>query len=240
MVRAGGRIVSGEDMLKALVDGFHRDDMAAVQQEISARIGRGPLLARFARWNRATLDLPGTYYLEVTERIFRQNQIANRRFCRAGPAMIWRRCGCRSSCWPGRTTCRSARSGVCHRGAFGYAAGFAARACEPSNHLGLSWGTTPRPCLAPDRTLASSRHRRCRGPKRSARKPTNEKPPDCACNPGRGFSCSGRRYFAAVTMISTLYFGAASLASTVARAGYCPPTPSRPTPRSSPRMSSCR
>ena len=28
------------------------------------------LLDRFERWDRATLDLPGTYYLEVTDRVF--------------------------------------------------------------------------------------------------------------------------------------------------------------------------
>ena len=37
------------------------------------------LLDRFERWDRATLDLPGTYYLEVTERVFRQNLIARGR-----------------------------------------------------------------------------------------------------------------------------------------------------------------
>ena len=42
------------------------------------------LLDRFERWDRATLDLPGTYYLEVTEQVFRQNLIAGGRFVALG------------------------------------------------------------------------------------------------------------------------------------------------------------
>ena len=48
------------------------DDVEAVLQR---NLGDGSdeagmLLDRFGRWDRATLDLPGTYYLEVTERVF--------------------------------------------------------------------------------------------------------------------------------------------------------------------------
>ena len=42
------------------------------------------LLDRYERWDRATLDLPGTYYLEVTDRVFRQNLIAQGRFVALG------------------------------------------------------------------------------------------------------------------------------------------------------------
>ena len=42
------------------------------------------LLDRFERWDRATLDLPGTYYLEVTDQVFRQNLIAEGRFVALG------------------------------------------------------------------------------------------------------------------------------------------------------------
>lgn len=86
MVRQGGGIVSGEHMLRFWTIPFSRRDVgAALQRDLGdgsdeARM----LLDRFARWDRATLDLPGTYYLEVTERVFRQNQIARGRFVALG------------------------------------------------------------------------------------------------------------------------------------------------------------
>jgi poly(3-hydroxyalkanoate) synthetase len=86
MVRQGGGLVSGEHMLKLWNMPFSRDDVEAVLQR---NVGDGSdeagmLLDRFGRWDRATLDLPGTYYLEVTERVFRQNQIASGGFVALG------------------------------------------------------------------------------------------------------------------------------------------------------------
>src|SRR3954469_14361528 len=86
MVRQGGGLVSGEHMLKLWNMPFSPDDVEAVLQR---NVGDGSdeagmLLDRFGRWDRATLDLPGTYYLEVTERVFRQNQIASGGFVALG------------------------------------------------------------------------------------------------------------------------------------------------------------
>ena len=73
-------------MLKLWNPPFSRHDVEAVLQR---NLGDGSdeaamLLDRFERWDRATLDLPGTYYLEVTERVFRQNQIAKGGFVALG------------------------------------------------------------------------------------------------------------------------------------------------------------
>ena len=86
MVRQGGGLVSGEHMLKLWNLPFNRHEVEAVLQRA---LGDGSdkaamLLDRFERWDRATLDLPGTYYLEVTERVFRQNQIAKGGFVALG------------------------------------------------------------------------------------------------------------------------------------------------------------
>jgi poly(3-hydroxybutyrate) depolymerase len=42
------------------------------------------LEARFREWYSWTLDLPGTYYLEVVERLFKENQLAAGRFVALG------------------------------------------------------------------------------------------------------------------------------------------------------------
>jgi poly(3-hydroxyalkanoate) synthetase len=86
MVQQGGGLVSGDRMLKLWNVPFSQHDVEAVLQR---NLGDGSdearrLLDRFERWDRATLDLPGTYYLEVTERVFRQNQIAEGRFVALG------------------------------------------------------------------------------------------------------------------------------------------------------------
>jgi poly(3-hydroxyalkanoate) synthetase len=86
MVQQGDGIVSGEHMLRFWNPPFSQHDVEAVLQR---NLGDGSdeariLLDRFERWDRATLDLPGTYYLEVTDRVFRQNLIAEGRFVALG------------------------------------------------------------------------------------------------------------------------------------------------------------
>lgn len=86
MVRQNDGLVSGEHMLKLWNLPISRHDVeAALQRDLGDGSDEArTLLDRFARWDHATLDLPGTYYLEVTERIFRQNQIANGGFVALG------------------------------------------------------------------------------------------------------------------------------------------------------------
>ena len=86
MVQQGDGIVSGEHMLRFWNIPFSQQDVEAALQR---NLGDGSdeaarLLDRFERWDRATLDLPGTYYLEVTDRVFRQNLIAEGRFVALG------------------------------------------------------------------------------------------------------------------------------------------------------------
>jgi poly(3-hydroxyalkanoate) synthetase len=86
MLRQGNGIVSGEYMLRTWNMPFSRSDVEAVLQRQlgdeseEARV----LLDRFQRWDRAPLDLPGAFYLEVTDRIFCQNQIAQAHFTALG------------------------------------------------------------------------------------------------------------------------------------------------------------
>jgi poly(3-hydroxyalkanoate) synthetase len=86
MVQQGDGLVSGEHMLKLWNLPFTQQDVEAVLQR---NLGDGSnearwLLDRFERWDRASLDLPGTYYLEVTDQVFRQNLIAKGRFIALG------------------------------------------------------------------------------------------------------------------------------------------------------------
>jgi len=58
-----------------------RDAEAALQRNLTDETAESrTLLDRFERWDGQTLDLPGTYYLEVTDWIFRENRIAQGRF----------------------------------------------------------------------------------------------------------------------------------------------------------------
>ena len=86
MVQRGDGLVSGEHMLKLWNIPFNQQD---IETTLQRNLGDGSdeaarLLDRFERWDRATLDLPGTYYLEVTDRVFRQNLIAEGRFVALG------------------------------------------------------------------------------------------------------------------------------------------------------------
>ena len=86
MVQQGEGLVSGEHMLRFWNIPFNlRDVEAALQRNLGDGSDEASaLLDRFERWDRETLDLPGAYYLEVTERVFRQNLIARGRFVALG------------------------------------------------------------------------------------------------------------------------------------------------------------
>jgi poly(3-hydroxyalkanoate) synthetase len=80
--RAGG-IVSGKRMLSVWSPSFSSHDVELVlQRDLASQATE--LLHRFERWNTDTLDLPGTYYLQVTNWIFRENRIAEGRFVALG------------------------------------------------------------------------------------------------------------------------------------------------------------
>jgi poly(3-hydroxyalkanoate) synthetase len=143
MVRQGGGIVSGEHMLRVWTVPFSRQDVEAVLQR---ELDDGPdeacmLLDRFKRWDRATLDLPGTYYLEVTERVFRQNLIAKGQFVALG-----RRIDLAEVCVPVFLLAGEDDIVVPRDQAFatarllGTQPPWLERACEPCGHLSLFMG----------------------------------------------------------------------------------------------------
>jgi poly(3-hydroxyalkanoate) synthetase len=86
MVQQGGGLVSGEHILKLWSTPFSQQH---VENTLQRNLDDGSdeaqtLLDRFERWDRATLDLPGAYYLEVTDQVFRQNRIAKGDFVALG------------------------------------------------------------------------------------------------------------------------------------------------------------
>jgi len=50
----------------------------------AATSGNNDLIARFRSWHAWTVDLPGSYYLQVVDQLFQQNQLATGRFVALG------------------------------------------------------------------------------------------------------------------------------------------------------------
>jgi poly(3-hydroxyalkanoate) synthetase len=84
LVARGGGNVSGAEMLHVWSRSPGPDDIAAALQRSLTEAGGPELLARFTRWNAETLDLPGAYYLQIVNWIFRENRIAGGRFVALG------------------------------------------------------------------------------------------------------------------------------------------------------------
>ena len=88
LVRQGDGIISGANMLQLWSMPLTLQDAeAALQRDLTGSEAGRALRDRFERWNRETLDLPGTYYLQVTDWIFRQNRIAHGDFTALGRAV---------------------------------------------------------------------------------------------------------------------------------------------------------
>src|SRR3954453_15133151 len=143
MVQQGDGLVSGEHMLKLWNLPFNQHDVEAVLQR---NLGDGSdearrLLDRFERWHRATLDLPGTYYLEVTDQVFRQNLIADGRFMALGRRIdlaevrvpVFLLAGADDIVVPRDQAFATARL-------LGTRPAWLERACEPCDHLSLFMG----------------------------------------------------------------------------------------------------
>lgn len=141
LVARGGGNVSGEEMLRFWSRTPSREDIAAALQVGLSDEEGGALLARFDQWNVETLDLPGTYYLEIVNRIFRENQIAGGNFVALGRAIdlkdvkapIFLLAGLDDEVVPVTQALATA-------GLVGTPPAFIAAASEPSNHLGLFMG----------------------------------------------------------------------------------------------------
>ncbi|WP_314963052.1 alpha/beta fold hydrolase [Bradyrhizobium cosmicum] len=141
LVARGGGNVSGEEMLRLWSKAPSREDIAAaLQKDISDEEGAA-LLARFDRWNTETLNLPGTYYLEIVNWIFRENRIASGNFTALGrkihlkdvKAPVFLLAGLGDNVVP-------AAQALATAGLLGTPPAFIAAASEPSNHLGLFMG----------------------------------------------------------------------------------------------------
>lgn len=141
LVARGGGNVSGEEMLRVWSKAPTRDDIAAALQVDLAAKGSATLLARFERWNAETLNLPGAYYLEIVNWIFRENRIANGQFTALGrvidlkdvKAPVFLLAGLDDDVVP-------AAQALATAGLLGTPPAFIAAASEPSNHLGLFMG----------------------------------------------------------------------------------------------------
>lgn len=84
LVARGGGNVSGEEMLRFWSRPLSPQDVAVALQRSLSDDGGPELLERFNRWNEETLDLPGTYYLQIVNWIFRENRIARGEFVALG------------------------------------------------------------------------------------------------------------------------------------------------------------
>jgi poly(3-hydroxyalkanoate) synthetase len=73
VLESWGALLAGDDTKKTL----------QVAADIDAARYR-ELDKRFQAWNAATVDLPGTYYLQVVSRLYKENQIAEGHFVALG------------------------------------------------------------------------------------------------------------------------------------------------------------
>jgi len=86
LVRSGEGIVHGEQML-GMWGLSHGSDQAETSLQIPAGLDparRSELIDRFQQWYAETVDLPGSFYLQVVNWLFKQNQIAEGRFVALG------------------------------------------------------------------------------------------------------------------------------------------------------------
>jgi poly(3-hydroxyalkanoate) synthetase len=135
MVDAATGIVSGRHML----DTWHKSQAQA--RDALQLEATDDLLQRFEAWNTTTVDLPGTYYLNVVNAIFRENRIAAGHFIALGrridPAVVtmpvFLLAGTNDEIVP-------AAQALATASLVGTPATSIATRCEPSSHLGLFMG----------------------------------------------------------------------------------------------------
>ncbi|MBO4228208.1 alpha/beta fold hydrolase [Bradyrhizobium neotropicale] len=86
LVHQGEGIISGKHTLRFWSMPLTLQDVeATLQRDVGDGSEQGAaLLARFERWDRKLLDLPGTFYIEATNWIFRENRIAQGQFIALG------------------------------------------------------------------------------------------------------------------------------------------------------------
>jgi len=83
LVESGGGIVKGAHILRFWSQAS--DTALVLQRSLSEETPADrELHERFVRWHDETVDLPGTYYLQVVHWIYRENRIANGTFVALG------------------------------------------------------------------------------------------------------------------------------------------------------------
>ncbi len=83
LVNSGGGLVRGDHMLRFWSPS--PDPEVVLQRSLSSDSAADAALRdRFERWNNNPLDLPGTYYLQVANWIFRENRLAKGTFVALG------------------------------------------------------------------------------------------------------------------------------------------------------------
>lgn len=141
LVARGGGNVSGGEMLRLWSRSLSPHDIGVALQRNLSDEGGAELLDRFDRWNLETLDLPGTYYLQVVNWIFRENRIAKGQFVALGREIhldevktpVFLLAGLDDDVVPAGQALATARL-------LGTASAHIASASEPCNHLGLFMG----------------------------------------------------------------------------------------------------
>ncbi|TAK48690.1 MAG: alpha/beta hydrolase [Xanthobacteraceae bacterium] len=87
LVRLGDGVVQGQRTLQmwtsASLAATRADDILQLPLTTGAA-ERAALASRFEAWNAATVDLPGAYYLEVVNQLYRQNRIVRGEFVALG------------------------------------------------------------------------------------------------------------------------------------------------------------
>ncbi len=143
LVRRGGGIVSGRHMIQLWSNAFVPHDL----EDLLARAltcepaERAIYRERFRNWDAAPLDLPGAYYLQVVNWIFRENRVAEDRFVALGRTVrladvaspLFLLTAAQDEVVPPAQTLVTARL-------VGTPAAFVEKATEPCTHLGLFMG----------------------------------------------------------------------------------------------------
>lgn len=148
LVARGGGNVSGDEMLHVWSKAPSPQEVEVTLQTPLSQPGGTELLERFKRFNQETLDLPGAYYLQIVNWLFRENRLATGRFVALGREIhlseigtpVFLLAGLDDDVVPPAQALATAHL-------LGTRAALLATASEPCNHLGLFMGA---------RTLASA------------------------------------------------------------------------------------
>ena len=140
LVESGGGIVKGAHILRFWSRAS--DTAVVLQRSLSPEVAADRALhERFVRWHDDTVDLPGTYYLQVVHWIYRENRIANGTFVALGRTVrpddirvpVFLLAGGDDEIVPAAQAMATASR-------LGTPAGLIERAVVPSSHLGLYLG----------------------------------------------------------------------------------------------------